>query len=351
MRRLVPLAVVVALVALIALAGTAGAAPRAAAASGISPIWFAKGAVLEPVDRPVRGVVPAIRSLLAGPTAAERARGLRSLLPQGVVVRDVSVARQVVTLDLAALAVGSRDLRTIRNRVRQLVLTAGSVSGVRGVRILIEGGTPLGVVPGLDLTRPLTIDAVAPEPEQERQITTERLQQQLVDLGFMSPNGVTGKLDDRTTVATIGFQKWAGLRRDGVLGPETISRLLVAARPEPVHPVAGRKVEVLLDRQVALLVENGKVVRVVHISTGAAGTRTPSGSFRVFRKERMSWSVPFSTWMPWASYFTGGIAFHQYPSVPVYPASHGCVRVNRYDAPLVYEFAAYDTTVEVLWQS
>ena len=92
-------------------------------------------------------------------------------------------------------------------------------------------------------------------------------------------------------------------------------------------------------------------MRIVHISTGASGTRTPAGSFRVYRKERMSWSIPFETWMPWASYFTGGIAFHQYPSVPVYPASHGCVRVNRYDAALVYEFAAYGTPVEVLWQS
>ena len=41
----------------------------------------------------------------------------------------------------------------------------------------------------------------------------------------------------------------------------------------------------------------------------------------------MSWSVPFSTWMPWASYFVGGIAFHAYGSVPSYPASHGCIRM------------------------
>jgi hypothetical protein len=336
----------IAALAVVALAGVAQAAPSA---SGLTKVWFQKDGVLASVDRPVQGVEPAIRALLAGPTVAERAAGFRSLLPKGVVVRDVSVAKQVVTIDLAALAVGTRDRAMLRTRVRQLVLTAGGVSGVRGVQVLIEGGRPLGVVPGLDLSRPVTVAAVAKEPVQ--QITTERLQEQLVDLGFLSPNGVTGELDDHTSVATIAFQKWSGLQRDGVLGPDTISRLLVAARPEPLHPTAGRKVEVLLDRQVALLEQDGKVVRTVHISTGAPGTRTPAGSFRVYRKERMSWSIPFETWMPWASYFTGGIAFHQYPSVPVYPASHGCVRVNRYDAPLVYEFAAYGTPVEVLWRS
>jgi len=64
----------------------------------------------------------------------------------------------------------------------------------------------------------------------------------------------------------------------------------------------------------------------------------------------MSWSVPFSTWMPWASYFVGGIAFHAYGSVPAYPASHGCVRMMARDAPLMYAFATYGTPVDVLWR-
>jgi lipoprotein-anchoring transpeptidase ErfK/SrfK len=108
----------------------------------------------------------------------------------------------------------------------------------------------------------------------------------------------------------------------------------------------GRRVEVLLDRQLALLIQDDRVLRAVHISTGAYG-RTPIGSFHVYRKETLSWSVPFSVWMPWASYFVGGIAFHEYPVVPAYPASHGCVRVNRFDAPRLYAFAGYGTPVRV----
>ncbi len=114
---------------------------------------------------------------------------------------------------------------------------------------------------------------------------------------------------------------------------------------------AARHVEVLLDRQLALLVTGGAVFRVLHVSTGGKGYETPIGSYRIFRKEERSWSVPFSVWLPWASYFVGGVAFHEYPDVPVVAASHGCVRVPAGDAELLYEFAPLDTPVHVLGSS
>jgi len=61
----------------------------------------------------------------------------------------------------------------------------------------------------------------------------------------------------------------------------------------------------------------------------------------------MSWSVPFSSWLPNASYFDGGIAFHEYADVPPYPASHGCVRVPAPEAKRVYRFAAINRVVIV----
>lgn len=333
-------------VALAAVAVLAAAGP----APGAVRVWFAQGPVLAPVERPGSGVRRAVEALLAGPTRAERARGLRSRLPGGTVVRKVSVSRRVVTLDLAARAVGSPSRDTVRDRVRQLVLTAGGVAGVQGVRVLVEGGTPLGLTPGIDLRRPVTAAAVR-DAGGAGGPPLRRLQQHLADLGFMTDAGITGVPDDRTTVAVLAFQKWARLPRDGELGAGTTSRLLLAARPEPVRGASGTRIEVLLDRQLALLVQDDKVLRTVHISTGAPGWSTPTGSFRIYRKEQMSWSVPFQVWMPWASYFTGGIAFHQYPVVPTYPASHGCVRVNAYDARLLYEFAVHGTPVEVLWRS
>ena len=180
----------------------------------------------------------------------------------------------------------------------------------------------------------------------QRQPTIRDYQQQLVDLGFMAPSGLTGAVDAQTSTAVLGFQKWANLARDGELGAGTIAALQRATRPEPRLRLPGRRIEVQLRRQLALLIEDNRVVRAVHISSGAGG-RTPTGSFRVYRKERYSWSVPFQVWLPWASYFTGGIAMHEYGSVPAYAASHGCVRVNRYDAQMLFGFAETGTPVDV----
>jgi len=52
----------------------------------------------------------------------------------------------------------------------------------------------------------------------------------------------------------------------------------------------------------------------------------------------MSWSVLFEVWMPLAQYFYPGFAIHEFPEVPDYPASHGCVRVPEVEAPIVWSF-------------
>jgi lipoprotein-anchoring transpeptidase ErfK/SrfK len=74
---------------------------------------------------------------------------------------------------------------------------------------------------------------------------------------------------------------------------------------------------------------------------------TPVGSFRVYVKALLSWSVPFKVWMPYAAYFTGGIATHQSPNVPSYAASHGCVRLPEGEAERVYRFVDVGTPVVV----
>ena len=186
----------------------------------------------------------------------------------------------------------------------------------------------------------------AVDPVEPAAATTRDVQQELVDLGFMAPSGLTGTVDMQTSTAVLGFQKWIGLPRDGSLGPQTIAALERATRPEPKLRKPGRRIEVQLRRQLALLIEDNRVLRAVHVSTGAYG-KTPTGSFRVYRKERYSWSVPFKVWLPWASYFTGGVAFHEFGSVPTYAASHGCIRVNHYDAELLFGFAETGTPVDV----
>ena len=319
----------------------------AQAAAGVR-VWFLRDGDPVAVERQATGVGPALRSLLKGPTAFERHGGIRTTLPQGLEVRALLVRHRVVTVDLGArLAAATRDV-TLRDRVRQVVRTLDGVPGVAGVRLRIEGGVPVGLFPGLDLRGIVTARSL--RPEQGR--SAGALERRLDDLGFLPPPAGAASEPERLSVAVLAFQKWSGLRRDGVLSDEVAARLEHAVRPEPfLREGSGRRLEVLLERQLALLIENDRVVRVVHVSTGAPGTSTPSGSFRVYRKERYSWSVPFKVWMPWASYFTGGIAFHEYSYVPAWAASHGCVRVNRFDAYDLFSFAVPGTPVRVLWES
>ncbi len=173
------------------------------------------------------------------------------------------------------------------------------------------------------------------------------MQTRLTQLGYLPTGAISGALDARTRQAVVAFQGWEGLERNGVAGPATLARLAEAARPRPL-PGTGSRIEVHLDRQVALLVRGNKVERAMHVSTGAPATPTPAGDFRVYRKERESWSVPFKVWLPWASYFNRGIALHGSADVPAYPASHGCVRIPLDEASTVYAFARSGTPVRVV---
>jgi hypothetical protein len=172
-----------------------------------------------------------------------------------------------------------------------------------------------------------------------------RLHAALVRLRFLPAGGRAASFNERTWHAVVAFQGWRRLARTGVVDRKTWRALEQAGPPVPW---ARLRRGLLIDtaRQVLLLVEGGRTVRAIHVSTGAYG-RTPRGRFAVYRKETLSWSVPFSVWMPYASYFSGGFALHAYPSVPSYPASHGCVRVPPVEAPGVYRFAGYGTAVWV----
>jgi hypothetical protein len=190
-----------------------------------------------------------------------------------------------------------------------------------------------------------------PEGAGFRPRTLEAVQRKLVRLGFLDRKGVDGIFGDQSRGAVIAFQKWEGLARDGIPGPITQKALARAERPQPLTRGRGARLEILLDRQLVLLVRRGRVARVAHASTGKEGFATPAGRYDVVRKRRRSFSIPYEVWLPYASYFVGGIAIHQSRSVPVWPASHGCVRVTPYDAKWLYRRTPVGTPVRVLARS
>ena len=176
--------------------------------------------------------------------------------------------------------------------------------------------------------------------------TVRGVQLRLWTLGYLDRASVTGSTDYQTEQALLAFQGWNGIGRTGTVTGETQLALFRASPPRPASHRPGRHVEIYRERGVLLMVEGNDVLRAVHTSTGAFG-RTPSGVYRVYRKETLSWSRPFSVWMPYASYFVGGIAMHEYPDVPEYPASHGCVRLPAGEAERVFGFVDVGTPVQV----
>jgi lipoprotein-anchoring transpeptidase ErfK/SrfK len=325
-------------------------------------VAYLQGEQVVYVNRSGSTLRQAVAALLAGPTAAERKREIVSAVPAATPLRAVSVAKGVATVDLGERFATGTKASSLSARVTQLVLTATSVPGIKSVRLQVKGATPLGLFPGYVTSRPITLrDASrpdvpppgppAPGPPTDPTAAVRSLQQRLADLSFLPIEAVDGKAGEQTRFAVIAFQKWQGLGRDGVAGPATQAALATATRPTPRTTAAGNRFEILLDRQLALYIEGGTVVRTLHISSGTTGFETPVGRFSVFRKETNSWSVPYKVWLPWASYFVGGVAFHESPDVPAQPASHGCVRVPRYDSKWVYDHAPNGTPVTVLGSS
>ncbi|SDT72949.1 L,D-transpeptidase catalytic domain [Actinoplanes derwentensis] len=162
-----------------------------------------------------------------------------------------------------------------------------------------------------------------------------QLQERLTELGYW--NGTAdGRFGGTTQQAVYALQKAAGLRRDGTVGPKTWKALDRGVRPE-ARSTSGKLIEIDLKRQLLLVVEDGRVGQVFNTSTGSNEyyehdgqtylADTPRGRFTVGRQIDGWRDAPLGLlWRP--KYFNGGIAVHGAPSVPPYPASHGCARVT-----------------------
>jgi lipoprotein-anchoring transpeptidase ErfK/SrfK len=144
-----------------------------------------------------------------------------------------------------------------------------------------------------------------------------------------------------TYEAVLAFQKVHRLSRTGRVASSLWPKIANSGVPR-ARVAQGSHVEVDKTRQVLFEVRNGKVARVVHVSTGATGN-TPVGRWHVYMK------TPGlnSHGMYYSNYFLRGFAIHGYASVPPWPASHGCVRTPMWFAPGFYSRWGLGTTVYV----
>ena len=169
-------------------------------------------------------------------------------------------------------------------------------------------------------------------------------QQRLSELGYWlgTPDGHFGSL---TQQAVYALQKAAGLSRDGSVGPKTAKALADGVRPRAT--LSGNGVEIVLDRQLLLVVRGGTVKTILNTSTGnrerytstsgnPAVAITPKGTFKVYRGVDGPLTNSLGElWRP--RFFHKGIAVHGSPNIPPWPASHGCARLSNASINMIWE--------------
>ncbi len=172
------------------------------------------------------------------------------------------------------------------------------------------------------------------------------MQRALTSLGYVT--GRSGSYDGRTARAVVAFRKQAGMSRVASADRPFFSALARGKGSFTVrYPKHGRHVEADLTHQtLALIGSGGKVERIYPMSSGKPSTPTVLGSFRVYRKDHGINSLG----MVDASYFIGGYAIHGYRSVPVYAASHGCLRIPVPDARSVSNWVRRQMIVDLYYR-
>ncbi|MHB1252408.1 MAG: L,D-transpeptidase family protein [Acidimicrobiales bacterium] len=232
----------------------------------------------------------------------------------------MSALRRAVTIAILAMGV------TSSNAFIPAATTAGGASV----------GAPLSPTSTLSATATLAIRGVPPLRSGNRGPLVRALQQRLGALGYwVGP--VDGQFGPLTLQGVFALQKAASISVDGVVGVNTAAALARGAIPT-IRVTKGNEVQINLQKQLLVIVRNGKLATTLNTSTGGGYSytsegvtsiaTTPRGVFTIFRQvNAMDLSPLGELWRP--KYFSGGYAIHGSNSVPPVAVSHGCVRLSN----------------------
>lgn len=208
----------------------------------------------------------------------------------------------------------------------------------------------LSALPSTDLAaaRPITEQAIGVRERLEAE-------QRLSRLGYWT-GPVDGVFDSGSRHALVAFQKVEGRKRTGKLTMEELEALLIAVSPLPRYRGYAH-VEIDLQRQVLFVVDQGDTVtHVLPVCTGNEKSyvdhgqvhraHTPLGEFKVLRKIR-GLRISSLGLLYYPNYIFEGIAIHGSGAIPVYPDSHGCIRIPMFAAKEFSELVPLGTDVIV----
>ncbi|WP_204010316.1 L,D-transpeptidase family protein [Sphaerimonospora thailandensis] len=170
------------------------------------------------------------------------------------------------------------------------------------------------------------------------------LQTRLTELGYV-PGKIDGRYGGATMMAVWAFQKVQGIKPTSTVASRTWAALENPKAPKVLVP-KGRpnRVEVNLTQQIVVLYRDGEPKVISHASSGSGipyveyatwnGKRqrfsgsatTPTGDYRTTWRVS-GWHRSYLGQLYNPIFFNGGIALHGALSVPLHPASHGCVRL------------------------
>jgi peptidoglycan hydrolase-like protein with peptidoglycan-binding domain len=168
------------------------------------------------------------------------------------------------------------------------------------------------------------------------------MQRQLKALGYVP--GRRGTFDARTARAVLAFRKVSGLARTTAADRTFFRRMANGGGHFKVrYANHGKHVEADLSLQVIALIDKGKVQRIYPTSSGKPSTPTVLGHYRFYSK-----TPGFNSHqMYYSNYFIRGYAIHGYYDVPVFNASHGCLRIPNDDAYSVYQWVKIGDRIDV----
>jgi lipoprotein-anchoring transpeptidase ErfK/SrfK len=240
------------------------------------------------------------------------------------VIRSGKVGFDVRYLGRAHVSLGTREIGPLR--VRLLALPNPGYEPLRReLRAILR---PPSLSPGT------TSPAVT------------QLARQLATLHYVVPS-FSSTFSYDFVQSVYAFQKVQGLERTGAVDAHFWAKLQHPRIPQPRYREPANHIEIDKTHQVLYLVRGGKIALISPVSTaGIAGYYTPEGRFAIYRKVVGYDPSPLGVLLN-PMYFVGGYAIHGNPSVPPYPASHGCIRVPNFVIYRLFSSEPYGETVYV----
>jgi lipoprotein-anchoring transpeptidase ErfK/SrfK len=262
----------------------------------------------------------------------------QKLIVKGVLRPAIRGQRIIVKLTHGRKTVMTRRARTHADGHFRIVLRARA-TGTLAVRAAHQRSRRITRA----AAKPVRLQSFAPSLHFGSRGALLRLfQKGLKNLHFAAAR--TGVYDAATGRAVLAYRKVNNLSRTESTSAGIIRKVLAGKGGYKVkHPKAGHHVEADISRQILVLVDDDRVVRVEHVSSGKPSTPTVIGTFHFYSKTPGT----NSHGMVYSNYFIRGYAIHGYADVPTYNASHGCLRIPIPDAIYVYNWVNLGDTIFV----